>query len=110
MQTAILRRFRTIALLEGISYLTLLGISMPLKYMADLPLFVKYNGWVHGVLFIFFCLFLLQVFIKLKWPLTRAIVAFVASLIPLGAFFFDKSLKRELSLLEELPSTLNKNA
>lgn len=101
MQVAVLKRFRMIALAEGISYLTLLGIAMPLKYAAGLPVFVKVNGWIHGALFIVFCLFLLEVLLKLKWPLTRAIMAFVASLIPLGAFFFDKSLQREEKLLAE---------
>tara|TARA_B110000037_G_C17015610_1_gene463149 strand:- start:590 stop:877 length:288 start_codon:yes stop_codon:yes gene_type:complete len=88
------------ALAEGISYLTLLGISMPLKYIFDMPMFVKVNGWIHGVLFIFFCLFLLQCMLKLKWTFFRALVGFVASLVPFGAFWFDKSLKREEAYLD----------
>ncbi|RZM12434.1 MAG: DUF3817 domain-containing protein, partial [Pedobacter sp.] len=47
-----LRRFMLIALVEGISYLLLLCIAMPLKYYADMPGFVKYLGWAHGVLFV----------------------------------------------------------
>lgn len=75
---------------------------MPLKYLAGYPIFVKVNGWIHGVLFIFFCLALLEVLIKLKWPIVRAITAFIASLVPLGAFWFDQSLKREEALLAEV--------
>ncbi len=104
MDKAVLRRFRMIALAEGISYLTLLALSMPLKYLAGLPIFVKVNGWIHGVLFIVFCASLLQVMIKLKWPLFRGITAFVASLIPFGAFWFDKSLQREEGILAEVSS------
>ena len=45
-------RFRIIAVLEGWSYVLLLFIAMPLKYMFDMPLFVKYLGWAHGALFV----------------------------------------------------------
>ncbi|MCH5690241.1 DUF3817 domain-containing protein [Niabella sp. W65] len=43
-----------IAFLEGISYLLLLLVAMPLKYLADIPEGVKYIGWAHGVLFVLF--------------------------------------------------------
>ena len=102
MRRTALKRFRTTALLEGYSYLTLLGIAMPLKYLAGYSIFVKVNGWIHGMLFILFCLFLLLVMKNLRWPLSRAITAFVASLVPFGAFWFDKSLQREDKLLREL--------
>jgi integral membrane protein len=47
-----LNLFRKVALAEGISYILLLAIGMPLKYGFDLPLVVKYMGWAHGILFI----------------------------------------------------------
>ncbi|MCH6255348.1 DUF3817 domain-containing protein [Puniceicoccaceae bacterium K14] len=101
MKLKTLQRFRITALLEGLSYVFLVFIAMPLKYLADIPIYVRISGMIHGILFIFFCLFLLLALIKLKWPLKRAIIAFVASLIPLGAFWFDKSLKREEVLLKQ---------
>jgi integral membrane protein len=48
----LLARFRTVAWIEGLSYVALLFIAMPLKYFADLPLAVRVVGMAHGVLFI----------------------------------------------------------
>ena len=53
------RLFSTIALVEGISYVLLLGIAMPLKYFLDMPLAVKVVGWAHGVLFMAYVVLLL---------------------------------------------------
>ena len=49
-----LGRFRLVAIMEGVSFLVLLGIAMPLKYFADMPLAVKYIGWLHGLLFVLY--------------------------------------------------------
>ena len=92
-----LQQFRTIALTEGISFLILLFIAMPLKYFADWPYAVKYIGWLHGVLFVLYLFFLLKVWIKNKWSFVKVLVAFIASLIPFGTFIFDKTLKKEIN-------------
>jgi len=89
-----LRIFMQIAFLEGISYLILLLVAMPLKYFANIPEGVKYVGWAHGVLFVLFCVYLLKVWIKLKWSLGKAFLAFIASLLPFGTFVLDAKLKR----------------
>ncbi|RYY50443.1 MAG: DUF3817 domain-containing protein [Chitinophagaceae bacterium] len=90
-----LRRFLLIALVEGISYLLLLCIAMPLKYLADMPEFVKYLGWAHGVLFVLYCFYLLKVWMGYKWSFWKATGAFIASLLPFGTFVLDKQLKKE---------------
>ena len=54
--TAALERLRLVAKIEGVSFLILLGVAMPLKYAAGLPIAVKIVGWAHGVLFILFVL------------------------------------------------------
>ena len=92
---ATLHRFRIIAILEGISYLVLLFIAMPLKYFANKPEYVKYVGWAHGVLFVLFGLILLQVWYVRRWSFLKVIVAFVSSLLPFGTFILDKTLRRE---------------
>ena len=97
MQTPI-RRFRVVGIIEGISYLILLGIAMPLKYLAGIPEVVKVVGWAHGVLFVLYGLALLHVWVAQKWRFSRAVLAFVASLVPFGTFIFDKSLRREEQL------------
>lgn len=88
-------RLRLIGLVEGVSYLVLLGVAMPLKYVAGYPLAVKVVGWAHGVLFVAFCVALAQVFFQHRWPLFKGVKAFVASLVPFGTFVLDRSLKEE---------------
>jgi integral membrane protein len=90
-----LNRFRMIALAEGVSFLILLGIAMPLKYVANLPQAVKYAGWAHGVLFVAFIYFMFEVFGAFKKPFLWLIKAFAASLLPFGTFVLDKELKKE---------------
>ncbi len=88
-------RFRLIAIAEGISYLVLLLVAMPLKYLAGYPLAVKYTGWLHGVLFVLFGILLVQVWIKYRWRFWQAAVAFIASLLPFGTFVLDRKLKKK---------------
>jgi integral membrane protein len=85
-----LNTLRLLALLEGISYLVLLGIAMPLKYYYDKPDAVEIVGMVHGILFVLYCIILLIVHIQLKWSIGKTIGAFVASLVPFGTFYADK--------------------
>jgi integral membrane protein len=88
---------RKIGIAEGISFLVLLCIAMPLKYFFQQPMAVKIFGWAHGVLFVAF-LFLAWEYKtdrnkSLKWFAT----AFLAAIIPTGTFFFDMKLKQEIS-------------
>ncbi|MGN7887309.1 DUF3817 domain-containing protein [Dyadobacter sp. 22481] len=84
-----LGRLRIIAFLEGISFLALLGIAMPLKYFAGLPQAVRIVGMAHGVLFVLFVLLLIQVAIEKSWPLKKSALSFASSLIPFGTFYAD---------------------
>ncbi len=90
-----LKRFMTIAFVEGISYLLLLLVAMPLKYFANIPEGVKYIGWAHGVLFVLFCFYLLKVWIGFRWSFGKVLLAFIASLLPFGTFVLDARLKKE---------------
>ena len=92
-------RFRLIALTEGISYIVLLFIAMPLKYFAGFPDAVKYTGWVHGLLFMLYLLGLVSAKINLNWSFKKALIAFLASLIPFATFILERSLRKEESLL-----------
>jgi integral membrane protein len=88
-------RLRAVGLSEGVSFLLLLGVAMPLKYIAGLPIFVKVVGWVHGGLFVLFCIALVHAATKHRWPLLRTGQLLLASLIPFGTFLVDGSLARE---------------
>ena len=88
-----LGRLRLVALSEGISYLVLLGIAMPLKYAYDQPSAVRVVGMLHGVLFVIFAAALLQAHIVRRWGLTFSTKIFLSSLVPFGAFWMDRKLK-----------------
>ena len=87
-------RLRMISLIEGISYLLLLGIGMPLKYYYSTPLPNKILGMGHGILTIVFVIALLNAWADRKIKLPLAIQTFVASLIPFGAFYIESKLKK----------------
>lgn len=87
--------FRKVAVAEGISYLLLLFVAMPLKYFADLPLAVKYTGWAHGLLFVAYVACLVMAWQETKWKFGKAVLIFLASLLPFAPFFVDKNLKAE---------------
>lgn len=95
MKNSLLKNFRIIAVAEGISYLVLLLIAMPLKYWGNSPHAVQYVGWAHGVLFITFMVLLLLVWIKYKWSFGKTVLAFIASLLPFGTFVLERKLKKE---------------
>jgi integral membrane protein len=79
---------RTIALAEAVSYLVLLGIAMPLKYAAGMPMAVLIVGSLHGALFVVLCWALLRVVRETRWPLGRVAIVF-ASLVPIAPFVLD---------------------
>lgn len=89
------RFLRTVGLLEGASYLLLLFVAMPLKYVLGMPQAVRVTGMVHGILFIVFLYALLRATMSRHWPLKRALLVFVASLVPFGPLFIDKMLLEE---------------
>lgn len=90
-----LGRFLVIGLAEGISFLVLLFIAMPLKYMADMPLPVRVVGMIHGILFVMYAFALLQATLEYNWKIKTAIIAFLLSFLPFGTFFLEKILKKE---------------
>jgi len=86
---------RKAGIAEGISFLVLLCIAMPLKYFFKQPMAVTIVGWIHGLLFVSFVSLAWEVKSdrnkNLKWFAT----AFAAALLPTGTFWFDKRLKEE---------------
>jgi integral membrane protein len=87
--------FRKIAIAEGISFLVLLLIAMPLKYLAGWQMAVKIVGWAHGVLFVAFLVMAFEVKLMLGKNFVWFMKAFLASIIPFGTFVLDKELKKE---------------
>lgn len=90
-------RLRLIGLLEGSSFLILLGIAMPLKYLAGRPEAVRIVGSAHGFLFLVFILALFHAASEREWPLKKIAAGFIASVLPFGTFIFDANLRREVN-------------
>ncbi len=87
-------RLRLASILDGISYLILLGIAMPLKYLADLPLAVRIVGSVHGLLFLVLCACLLESLLRKRLSFALCLVVFLCALVPFAPFFLDRKLKK----------------
>lgn len=96
-----IRNLRFIGIAEGISFLVLLLIAMPLKYFFGIPIAVKVVGWMHGVLFILYILVVLLAIKAMDWSFFGVIIALAASLIPFGTFVLDKSWKRREEVMKE---------
>ena len=87
-----LKLFRKAAYIEGWSFIILLFIAMPLKYLMGFAIATKIVGMAHGGLFIWFVYTLYMSTNEQKWGAKFTIIAFISSLIPFGTFFLDKKL------------------
>ena len=92
-----IRSLRRIGMFEGASFLLLLGVAMPLKYLAGQPLAVKIVGWIHGMLFILFCMALARAKNAKSWSVKQSLPYLIAALLPFGPFVIDRKLKAEES-------------
>lgn len=77
--------------LEAISYLLLLGIAMPLKYIWDMPQMVQVLGMAHGVLFLLYIAMAVYVAQVLKWSTKQLIIAVLCSMLPFGPFYVERN-------------------
>ena len=89
-----IKTLRVVGFLEGISFLLLLFIAMPLKYILGNAVLVKYVGMGHGVLFMIFLAVLFIVCEKQKWSIKVFIYGLIASILPFGPFVFDNYVKK----------------
>ena len=89
-----IQSLRIVGTPEGISFLLLLGIAMPIKYIWGNPIFVKYIGMGHGVLFLLFLVMLFVVCHRMKWSLSVFNKGLIAAVLPFGPFVFDRKIKQ----------------
>lgn len=88
-----IRSLRRLGLVEGTSFLVLLFVAIPLKYLAGQPMAVKWVGWAHGVLFMAYAFQLAFVFFQHRWSIPRAATALAAALLPFGPFLLDRRMR-----------------
>ncbi len=89
-----LGRFRLVGTLEGVSFLLLLFVAMPLKYFADIPGPVTVIGGIHGFLFTLYLGAVAYMIFAAGWRLPRVLGAVAAAILPFGPFVFERSLRR----------------
>lgn len=94
MNYSSLKIFRIITFLEGISYILLLFIGVPLKYIGHNEIMVKILGMPHGVLFVLYIMLALYQKKNMKWNIKDMFMILIASIIPFGTFYIDKKYLR----------------
>ena len=82
--------FKIISYLEGLSYLALLFVGVPMKRLADDPSIVKALGMPHGMLFIAYIVIAFYVREQFKWNNKTFVLVLLASIIPFGTFYIDR--------------------
>ncbi|MEZ5008072.1 MAG: DUF3817 domain-containing protein [Chitinophagales bacterium] len=91
----LLTPLRIVAVLEGISYILLLFIATPLKYLKDMPHYVELLGMPHGILFMLYVVLAILISDKMRWSKKTLAIVLVASIIPFGTFYIDKKYFRQ---------------
>jgi integral membrane protein len=86
--------FRIISFLEGVSYLLLLFVAVPIKYFQGDASYVKMLGMPHGVLFMLYIVFAIVLQKQMKWNLKTLGIVMIASVLPFGTFYVDKKYLR----------------
>jgi integral membrane protein len=89
-----IKLFIFIAIAEGISFLFLLFIAMPLKYYNDTPQAVKFGGMAHGLLFVAFVMMSWSAMVRLNKNYKWFFFSFFLSILPFGTFYLDKQLRQ----------------
>lgn len=84
-----LQILRIVALLEGLSFLILIAIAMPMKYILEMPGAVKIPGMAHGVLFVGYILLAIIVGIDKKWDGKQFTIVMLGAILPGGTFYAD---------------------
>ena len=82
--------FKIVSTLEAISFLVLLLIAMPLKYIWDIPEMVRMVGMAHGILFVLYVLGAYYMYELLNWNLKQLFTVIICSVLPLGPFYVER--------------------
>lgn len=88
-------RVRLVGRIEGVSFLLLLGVAMPLKYFGDQPMAVTYVGWAHGVLFIALALVTFSAWTDKHLSFGQSSLVALGALLPFGPFIVERWLPRQ---------------
>ncbi len=90
----LLTQVRWMSLLDAVSYVLLVGVAMPLKYVGDMPMAVSVAGMIHGLVWMVLMWLLMRTRFESSWPPSRVWGLGVAALLPLVPFFLDRRVQR----------------
>ena len=93
---SLLKIFRIIAFLEGLSYVLLLFIAVPIKYLKNDPSYVKMLGMPHGLLFMGYIALAIVLRTDNQWIKNNFFMVLMASVIPFGTFVVEKKLNKTI--------------
>jgi integral membrane protein len=88
--TAALTRFRVVAYIVGVLLLVLVGVAMPLKYLADQPTLVAVIGPIHGFVYMVYLVVAFNLAVRAKWTILRTLVILLAGTIPVMSFVAER--------------------
>ncbi|PAW63954.1 MAG: hypothetical protein B9S36_03540 [Verrucomicrobiia bacterium Tous-C2TDCM] len=88
-------RLRLASILDGVSYLILVGVAMPMKYLADMPLAVRVAGSLHGFLFLALCACLLEVLVRRRLSFGWCSIVLACALFPVAPLLLDRKLREK---------------
>lgn len=91
-----MKLFRLVSLIEGLSFLVLLLVAIPLRAYADMPEVVYYVGWIHGILFLAYGALALTVSHLQQWSIAYWLLVFLLGAVPFGFLVVESHLKRAL--------------
>lgn len=97
-----LKAFRVLSFIEGLSLIALFFIAMPLKYYFNVPEAVPVVGPIHGLLFMAYFFMSLSVSHKEEWSVGFWLLVLLASLVPGACFVLDWKLKKDGQLKAEV--------
>ena len=86
-----IKLFKIISFLEAVSFIVLLCVAMPLKYIWDMPQLVQVVGMAHGILFILYIVFAIYAWQVLHWSFKKLSIAIVCSVVPFGPFYVERN-------------------
>lgn len=90
----LLHIFRVVAFLEGLSYILLLCVAVPIKYISGDPSYVKMLGMPHGLLFMGYIALAIVLRTENQWIKNNFFMVLIASVIPFGTFVVEKKLNK----------------
>ncbi|MEY3090116.1 MAG: hypothetical protein RL113_432 [Pseudomonadota bacterium] len=90
-----LNKFRLVNKIEGISFIILVFIAMPLKYGLDYPLAVKIVGMTHGLLVFAFIYQIIEAKKEANFTLKETAIYAILSLLPFGSFYTESLLRKK---------------